>query len=82
MLLRDDLGVADGMRMDVEEGHEVVVFIDDMRGYLFLYDLAEDAIFHADILTQSGHFHQILRGRSSVIPHDNVFLDSIISSFT
>ena len=50
MLLGYDLDVADGMRVDVEERHEVVVFIDDMGGDLFTDDLAEDAIIHVDIL--------------------------------
>lgn len=50
----NDLRVAGRMRMDVEEGKEILVLVDDMSGDLFIHDFAEDAVGHMRIIAQFG----------------------------
>lgn len=63
MFLGDDLGMSRGLRVDIEECHEVGVFVDDIRGYLSCDDLTEDAgrkMFHARILQVSLEIKKLL----------------------
>jgi hypothetical protein len=41
-----------GLRVNIEKGQEFVVLIDNMSGYFFFYDFAEDAVGHWKILPQ------------------------------
>lgn len=52
VLLWDDLDMARGLRMDVEKGHEVGVFIDYLRGNFLVDYFAEDAVFHECIIVE------------------------------
>jgi len=66
MLFRNDLDVARRLRMYVEESQEIAVFIHDMRGYLFVYYLAEDAVFHADSLSWQAESHAAGCGQANM----------------
>src|SRR5699024_1127924 len=53
-LFRDPQRVASRDRADVEEGEDVRVLVDFMRGDLATQDLTEDRIAHARIIAASG----------------------------
>jgi hypothetical protein len=44
MFARTDQDVCGGLRADVFEGEDVVIFVDELRGDLFCADFAEEAV--------------------------------------
>jgi hypothetical protein len=57
MSFRYEQSVSWGLRVNIEKGQEFVVLIDNMSGYFFFYDFAEDAVRHGKILPQLAHEH-------------------------
>ncbi|KAG1245797.1 hypothetical protein G6F65_021032 [Rhizopus arrhizus] len=54
MLLRDDEGVARAHRLDVQEGQQALVFVDDVRGDLVPRDAAEQTVVGHACLGENG----------------------------